>query len=413
MKFQPPRGMKDIYPEEMMLREFVYEKIMRVLKSYGFRFVEPSAVENFETLAAKAGPEIENEIYCFKDKSDRKLGLRFDLTIGIARMVASTKMARPIKLACLSNAWRYDRPQAGRYRSFWQWDAEIFGVSGVEADAEIISLTCDILESFGLDYKIRVSNRKLIEGFLANLGLEKNMLAVLRAIDKISKISQKEILEELKKCGVDKKKAQQVLDFCSIKMDKIKPENKQMEEGIDELTHLFALLKNYGKQDRCMIDLSITRGIDYYTSIVYEAWVDSANAIAGGGRFDNLAGLYGEAMPATGIGGGIERLLLAVEKTEKVGIMPKILVAYVDESILPKAISVAQSLRKITSVDIDLMRRSIGKQLDYANAKKIKYVIIIGRQELEKGCIKLRNMHNGEEREIALDRLESEVGELK
>ncbi len=413
MKFQPPRGMKDIYPEEMVLREFACGKIRGILKSYGFRFVEPSALENFETLAAKAGKEIENEIYCFSDKAGRKLGLRFDLTIGIARMVASTKMARPIKLACISNMWRYDRPQSGRYRSFWQWDAEIFGAKGVEADAEIISIACDIFESFKLDYTVRINSRKLVEGFLESFGVkEKSMPAALRSIDKITKLQRNEVVEELKGCGISRKQAGQILELCSRRggpeiLEGINPENKLMKEGLDELKNLFALLKSYGVS-RCALDFSIVRGIDYYTGIVYEVWLDSPTAAAGGGRFDNLAGLYGEPMPATGIAGGLERLMLSI-KEQRLDAVPKLLVAYADTGLFTKAVEIAQSLRKITSVDVDLMARSLRKQLDYANAKKIKYVIIIGQRELDAGCAKLRNMRSGEEKDVALDRMEEEV----
>jgi histidyl-tRNA synthetase len=444
MKFQPPRGMKDIDEEEMSRREYVYDKIRSTLKRYGFRFIEPSALENFETLAAKAGPGIENEIYSFKDKSDRKIALRFDLTVGTARMIASSARTKPIKVACISNMWRYDRPQYARYRSFWQWNVEIFGVSGVEADAEIISAACDIMAAFELDYEMRISNRKLVEGFLIDFGVkEKNLLGVMRVIDKISKISQKELIAELKKYGVKKDSAEKILGLCKKRggaelLDKLEiPDNKLAKEGFSEIKELFKCLNAYGTH--CILDLSIVRGIDYYTGIVYEVWVKddsqkvhdettnrrtkgasserssvSGGAVAGGGRYDNLMKIYGNDMPATGIAGGIERLLLSLEKKEIVKEnIPKILVAYTNDALYEKAIAVLKKIRKSASADTDLLKRTLRKQMDYANAKKIPYVVIIGQQELEKNCVKLRMMQSGEEKEISLDDLESEIRKLK
>ena len=175
MKFQTPRGMRDIGPVDFARLDYVCQKIKDILLNYGFQFVAPTALEGFETLAAKSGQEIEKELYVFKDKSGRKIGLRFDLTVGLARMVANSNYPRPTRLACISNMWRYDRPQFARYREFWQWDIEIFGCSGAEADAEIIAVICDILDAFGLDYEIRISNRKLVEGLLLGFGVKKKM----------------------------------------------------------------------------------------------------------------------------------------------------------------------------------------------------------------------------------------------
>lgn len=436
MKFQPPRGMKDIEEDEMFRREYIYGKIVGVLKRYGFRFVEASALENIETLAVKAGPEIENEIYCFKDKSDRKIALRFDLTVGIARMVASNKRPKPIKIACISNVWRYDRPQFARYRSFWQWDAEIFGVAGMEADAEIIAATYDILKSFSLDFEIRVNSRKLIEGFLVDIGVkEKNLLLVLRAIDKTAKLSKTDMLAEFKKYGIKKPQAEKILELCSRRggieiLENFEvPDNKLAKDGLRELKELFNYLKAYNKADNCMIDFSIVRGIDYYTGIVYEAWIKNEKkpnddqrsssglgAVAGGGRFDNLVGLYGDAMPATGIAGGIERLLLSLEKKipeDRIERVPKILVVYTSNELFEKALQVLQKIRRSTPADIDMLKRNLRKQMDYANSKGIPYIVLVGQQELDRNSVKLKNMASGEESEVSMDDLENEIKKLE
>src|SRR3989338_4537859 len=182
-RFTVPKGMKDIEAEEMQQREAIYAKIKEIFALYSFRLVEPAQLENLETLTAKSGPGIEKEIYAFKDKGGRKIALRFDLTVGMARMVANSNEPKPLRLACISNMWRYDNPQYARYRSFWQWDAEIYGAAGAEADAEIIALTNDILRAFNLDFVARINNRKLVEGFLLGIGTSKrDLIDVMRLL---------------------------------------------------------------------------------------------------------------------------------------------------------------------------------------------------------------------------------------
>ncbi len=426
MKFTLPKGMKDIEPEEMAKREYVYAKIKEALARYGFRLVEPSSLENLETLTAKSGPTLENEIYAFEDKSKRKIGLRFDLTVGMARMVAGGNFPKPIRLACISNMWRYDNPQYARYRSFFQWDAEIYGCAGQEADAEIIALTTDILESLGLDFEIRISDRKLVEGFVLGLGVDKkNLMGVLRVIDKKTKISEKELSEEFEKYGLNKEKINKILEFCKSDMkglSKYSSKNEMAKQGYEELKNLFSMLDAYKKSKKCRIDLSIVRGIDYYTGIVYEAWVKSESeqkdaegvqslgAIAGGGRYDNLLGIYGKDMPATGIAGGIERLLLSLEKNN---LLPRqngqeFFLAYAAPDVFNAATGIMNTMRaKGLSVIMDINKRDLRKQFEYANKINARYVIVVGKKELETGKLRLRDMKTGEEKEVGLEELKS------
>ncbi|MBI5355405.1 MAG: ATP phosphoribosyltransferase regulatory subunit [Candidatus Aenigmarchaeota archaeon] len=164
MRFETPKGVSDIWFEEFDRRKWLYSRIEKVLRSYGFAFMEPSPLEYLETLVAKSGPEIEKEIYSFEDKKGEKLALRFDLTVGMARMIASKQLPLPVRAANIGSVWRYDNPQHGRYRWFWQWDAEIFGSSNPASDAEIIAVTCGIMDSAGLkDYTVAMNSRKLIE----------------------------------------------------------------------------------------------------------------------------------------------------------------------------------------------------------------------------------------------------------
>ncbi|MHC1587230.1 MAG: ATP phosphoribosyltransferase regulatory subunit, partial [Candidatus Syntropharchaeia archaeon] len=244
--------MRDIPPEEMEKREWLLEKIKKVLKSYGFSLVEPSAIESIETLTAKCGEGVKEEIYWFKDKGGREVGLRFDLTVGLTRMAASMKgIPEPIRLACISNAWRYDEPQYGRYRCFWQWDAEIYGSEKIEADAEIILLTADVMDGVGMrDFIIRISDRKLMESFLRSIGVEK-VLEVMRIIDKLKKIGKEGVRKELVKMKI--KKVDDILEFAGTEtkditvLEKFCNEKSYME-SLEKLRVLGELLEEAGEK---------------------------------------------------------------------------------------------------------------------------------------------------------------------
>jgi histidyl-tRNA synthetase len=201
-----PRGMKDIEPEEMAKRLWLSDRIREVLWSYGFQLLEPSPVENLETLEAKSGSGVREEIYWFKDKANRDLGLRFDLTVGMTRMVANRfDLPEPIKIASIGGVWRYDEPQFARYRYHTQWDAEIYGVAEPSADAEIIALASDILDKVGLkEHEVRVSNRKLAEGFLRSIDIlrQEDLERILRIIDSIAKKGREKVEGELSRAGL-------------------------------------------------------------------------------------------------------------------------------------------------------------------------------------------------------------------
>ena len=318
MEFQPPRGMTDIGPEEMLTREWVYDRVKSVFKGYGFRLIEPSFVEEFKSLSAKSGKEIKDEIYYFKDKSGRELGLRFDLTVGCSRMVAANpNWPKPIRIGCISSMWRYDRPGYGRKRWFYQWNVEIFGVDGPEADAEIIALSIDVLTVLGLyDCEIFVGNREVVEDILKKLDV-KEIDGALRTIDKIKKITKKELYSEFEGYNVGKKTVDELLeklqakDIQKLKDDKIK--------GAEDLEKVFEYLEKLGK--KAILDLSVVRGIGYYTGVVFEAYEKGnpdLGALFGGGRYDSMVKVFsGKDVPATGCAGGIERILMALENQKK------------------------------------------------------------------------------------------------
>jgi len=421
--FTVPRGMKDIEPSEMARRLWLHDRILEVLRRYGFQVVEPTAIENLETLEAKSGPDIKNEIYWFKDKAGRDLGLRFDLTVGMTRMIANRyDLPEPVKLCALSGMWRYDEPQFARYRHFYQWDAEIYGTVEQEADAEAIAVGMDILENVGLkEYQVLINNRKLIEGFLLEIGVASQELEeTIRVIDKLRKIPKKDMVTELSKIELTDDAVDRILEFISIRG---KPrevlgevERKRLKDatalkGYDELANLAEAIEAFGKSGKCIYDLSVVRGIGYYDGIVFEAYDkggEDIGSIFGGGRYDKLCSIYGKRdVPATGVAGGIERLMISLERASifpRLSQSPRVFVAAVSDAVRQKTIEIVQFLRNSeVPADFDLKRRTLAKQLEYADSLAIPFAIIVGQREIEKGIVKLRDMMKREEIEVKLE----------
>ncbi|MEM2941844.1 MAG: histidine--tRNA ligase [Candidatus Bathyarchaeia archaeon] len=427
--FTTPRGMRDIDQVEMANRSWMYQKIKGTMRLYGFQMVEPTAMENLATLEAKAGPDIRKEIYWFEDKSGRKLGLRFDLTVGMTRMVSNRlELPEPIKLCAISEMWRYDEPQFGRYRNFSQWDAEIYGSGGQEADAEVICLGMDILESLGLsDYEVRISNRKLTEGFLKARGLrsKEKIEASIRVIDKLGKLSSEQVMSELRAIGLQEDLVQQTMEFASLRgrPDEVLSESPRMLEdegrkGLDELRKLADILEAFDKIGRCVYDYRIVRGIGYYDGIVFEAYDrvgEDIGAIFAGGRYDGLCRVYGKRdMPATGVAGGVERIMISMERANllpKISQAPTVFVVAVNDAVRRDCWNITRQLRRMgVPADFDLKGRTFNKQLEYADSIGVPYTIIIGRRELERGVVKLRDMTKRIEKELTLQEAVKTIG---
>ena len=425
--------MKDISADEMTRRLWLYDKIREIVTRYGFQLVEPSTIENLETLEAKSGPAIRNEIYWFKDKSERDLGLRFDLTVGLTRMVTSrSDLPEPVKYACIGGNWRYDEPQFGRYRYFTQWDVEIFGSASPAADAEVISVGADIMQNIGLrNFKIRISNRRLTEAFLNQLDLPpgEKLDQTLRIIDKIRKVTRDELVKEFSTIGIQSATAEKILAFTSINgpptdvLDKLETfgfQEERAKTAIGELKLLADSLEAYGRKEICTYDLSIIRGIGYYDGIVFEGYdeAEEVGAVFGGGRYDGLCKIYGKRdIPATGVAGGIERLMISLEKANlfpKMKPTAKVFIATIQADANFEAVKLAKQLReRKIPTQIDLKQRSLSKQLEYVNATGIPYMIVLGRRELESRMVKIKNMSTREEKETALGEVCDRIEQLE
>jgi histidyl-tRNA synthetase len=432
-QFTLPRGIRDIEPDEMAKRNWVYERIREMFRRYAFQEMEPATLEELRTLEAKSGPAIKDEIYWFNDKAGRSIGLRFDLTVGMARMVAGrSDLPEPIKLACIGGNWRYDEPQFGRYRYFTQWDAEIFGSDDPTADAEVVALSMDILSNVGLkEFEVRISNRRVIQGFVESLGLksQEKIEAVFRTVDKSRKISAEAVKTELRSAGLESNVTDSLVEFISIqdkpasvleKISEVQTRSEEAKLGYRQLVLLADALQGLGKLDRCLFDMSVVRGIGYYDGIVFEAFDkggEEVGAVLGGGRYDRLCGVYGKrSIPATGVAGGIERLLISLEKA---GVLPKhkevgtVFVAAVNDEVRQHTLSIAAKLRdaRIPS-DVDVKRKSLAKQLEYANSLGIPYALIVGPQELESGQFKLRDMKKRTEETLTLDEIITRISRM-
>ncbi len=422
-RFAVPRGMRDLWPEDWAKMDWMGRRILDVLIGYGFKPVEPSKIELLETLEAKSGPSIKEEIYWFEDKAGRPLGLRFDLTVGLARMVAGRPdLPLPAKFCAISDMWRYDEPQFARYRHFWQWDAEIFGSELAEADAEVISAGIDVLRAVGIvNFEVRISDRKLAEGFLRGMGIgdPARLGEAIRILDKRGKLSRGEFLGELRSLGLDDRQIEGILDFVSIKAPLeeglsrargLGLERGMAEEGLKELEGLADALRGFGIGQEAVLDLSVVRGLDYYDGIVFEAYDrggEDIGAIFGGGRYDGLCGIYGRNVPGTGLAGGMERMMLSLERSAlfpKLRSGPLVFVASANEAVRKEAIRMAQRLRaKGIPAEFDLKGRSLRGQMEYAAGSGMPYALIIGPRELEKGVVKLRDLGARSEEELSAE----------
>ena len=411
-----PRGMKDFEGKENAAIEHIRSHFRRLSHLYGFSFMDPSPIELLSTLETKSGPGIRDEIYYFRDKGDREVALRFDFTMGLTRYAASQKSMRlPAKISAFGGVFRYDEPQKGRYRYFHQWDVEIYGRASLESEAEIIEVTSRLFDSLLLkDITIDINHRNLVESYINKVfsSREPELVAdILRAVDKVAKKSEVQILEEFEKKGYSAEKLKKILEFAKTKGTILQVEeafDTAQLESWDELKQLFDSLENRGVSN-IRINFGIVRGLDYYSGIVFEVFDKNSTlgALAGGGRYDTLTRAFNrEDIGATGVAGGVERIILTMQEQ---GIVPdvkqdRVAVLYINDSMQKVAHSITSLLRlNGIAADIDLAGRSIRKQMDIATGAKL--AIIVGPQELENGDVVLKDMTSGTEGTISLEEL--------
>jgi histidyl-tRNA synthetase len=325
---------------------------------------------------------------------------------------------KPLRIASISNIWRYDEPQYGRYRSIEQWDVELFGTENPAADAEILEVCARVMESLGLDsYEIIISDRRILDSFLVSIGLDDGKQDVMRVLDKRGKISESQMKDQLEALELNETQISEIFELVSIRggifqvVDRL-AEYPFVEQSIlDRMGEIGRVLEGSIDLEKVIFDLSLVRGLDYYTGFVFECFDRddvSLGSILGGGRFDRLAGIYGRDSPAVGCAGGVTRLIMSLESK---GLIPDdvvpVPIAYVTpitENEMSEANRIATILRKdgIPTV-VEVMGRKLRKALDSANRLGYGFTVIVGRRDIEKGMVTVRDMKTGEEKTVPID----------
>ncbi|MGQ4892008.1 MAG: histidine--tRNA ligase [Candidatus Njordarchaeia archaeon] len=433
-EYEVPRGFRDFPPEMVILRKKVIGRIEEIFKRYGFDPIETPAVELWETLKGKYGEEAEKKlIFRFSDPFDNiEYGLRYDLTVPLARFVASYSIPMPFKRYHIGPVWRRElKPRKGRYREFLQCDVDIVGGPHPEADAEIVNIINDVIQEFGFrHYRIKLNDRRILAGFFEEqleLGDPAKVLAVYRTIDKLDKFSIDQIREELKELGLTVEKIEKIEEIISIrgkpdeKLDEVLELSKSqnVEKGVE---HLREMLNFVDKREYLFLDLSMVRGLDYYTGPIFETVVDEPNigSLTGGGRYDNLIKLYGGPdLPATGTTIGVERL---IDAGLELGIFSldektytRVFIATFTRDTYVEGWRLANELRSAgIPVQVDLMRRSVSKQQEYVRKKGIPIIVYLGKKELASGKITIFVRETEERLEVPIkDFVETLKGILK
>ncbi len=409
MQFRNIKGTTDFYPEEQYVQDKIFEKMSVAAEKFGYSHVEPPAIEHLDLLTAKSGEEIKNQIFVMEKKGKEEIGLRFEFTAGLARMIVARQKAliKPVKWYSLNRVWRYERPQAGREREFFQFNVETYGSERPEADAEVINLAIETLLSLGLskdDFVVRINNRKLLQGLLAGIVPEKDMNQVIHAIDKREKLSRDEFRAELD--FLDDSSFDMIVGLLSKDLDDISKDDlsSAASEGFKALKSIIDILS----YDNVVFDLSVVRGLDYYTGTVFEIFDTKRKfrALCGGGRYDNIIETFGGSpMPAVGFGVGFSTLYLLLKHKK---LLPEYrqdidyFIVAMDDSVRADAMRITNKLRKSSSAVMDLMGRSRQKQLKYAYQIGAKSIIFVGTEEVKKGNIKIKDLKTGKEKDIRI-----------
>jgi len=415
--YRRPRGTRDWLPWEAYRKRWVEGRLRRVFERYGYGEVITPAFESLELLVAKAGEEVKEQIYWFKDKAGRDLGLRFEVTTPVARIVSGRlDLPKPVRFYYILPVWRYEEPQKGRYREFWQAGVELIGVEGAEGDSEVIALTARALEEVGLrDIEIRVSDRRIVEDLLIRAGVEKGKIEeAFRVLDKLEKKGRDFVVEGLSRLGVGRREAEKLLAVLGEGGLDVEVRSEEGRRGLKHLRDTLEILEeSYGV--KCSVDFSIVRGLGYYTGLVFEVKAPGApGSIAGGGRYDNLITLVGgQPTPATGMAIGVERLISVLEDR---GILPEY--RPVDVVVVPvskegevflSSIRVAETLRRAGLRVVVDYGRGLRKALEKASSLKACYAVIVGSREVKEGFVTVKRLDRWEESRVPLNVLEDEA----
>lgn len=413
---QGVRGTRDFYPEDMRLRNWLFDNFIAASLLHGFEEYDAPVLEHEDLYTRKQGEEITQQLYNFQDKGDRKVALRPEMTPSLARMVMARagSLPMPIKWFSIPQCWRYERTQRGRGREHYQWNVDIWGTTELSADAELISVMVTFFEEIGLssdDVVISISNRKVLEEVLGSLGVEGDLFAkTCIVVDKMEKLPPDVIEKQLSDLGHSSEVITKIQTVLGIKdMKNLKSSLDKSSSAISELNTLFDLIEAYGMSEWVQFDASVVRGLAYYTGSVFEAHDREGKfrAICGGGRYDNLLStLGGKDLPATGFGFGD---MVIMELLAEKGLIPE-LISGVDDIVLPLnqdlrdiAVRVAASLRlSDRTVDLVLEDKKIKWAFKHAERVGAKRLVLLAPDEWSRKMIKVKDLETGEEKEVSL-----------
>ncbi|MFT4869074.1 MAG: histidyl-tRNA synthetase [Colwellia polaris] len=422
------KGTYDRYPEDFATLKKLIETVEETAEEFGFRHIDPPSIERQELWTEKEEDSVTDEMYAFTDKGDNDITLVPEQTPTRARLVQKRKdLKKPVKWYNTSKRWRYEDVTKGRDREFLQGDFDIFGIESVEADAEIIAAAATIFQKLDLDDRVKflINDRALLESILEAHGIEKTEEA-MKVVDDKEKLTQEEFLEDLEERGLSRADAEQVDELTDISgpiLDNIEelrekaPE--EVQDRVDRMESLGEALESYGVADMCRFDLSIVRGLAYYTGLVFEAFDSEGElrALFGGGRYDELVGAFGDReVPAVGFAFGYSPTIELLKKEDRYplkSVETDVYVLSVSESVRDVALDYATKLReKGLSVETDLAARGFGSQLGYADDMNAKRVLIVGERDLENDEVTMKHMDSGEEenlgKEEVVEHLEKE-----
>jgi histidyl-tRNA synthetase len=408
------KGFRDYQPDLMIPREQLLETARRVYRSYGFAPIDTPALEYTDILLGKAGDESDKLMYRFTDNGGRDVSLRFDLTVPFARFAAMYigKLGTPFKRYHLGPVWRGENTGHGRYREFWQCDFDTIGTTSNASDSETALVIHDLMRAIGFErFEVRVNNRLVLNGLLESFGLGDRSAALLRALDKLPKIGKDAVCAEMAQtANVPADQAKLILELAGMKgsnaeilacLDHQFVNNEKTVEGVRRLKELLAVAKEAGvPEERIRLDLSIARGLDYYTGTIFETFLldkPEIGSVCSGGRYDNLAGLYtNQKLPGVGASLGLDRLLTAMEE---LGLLPSgstpapVLLVQFDTEKLGAYQKMARALRaEGIGVEVYPEAKKVGAQFKYAEQRGFKVALIAGPDEFAQGVWKLKNL---------------------
>lgn len=415
-------GFMELLPNEQILFDQMKQKIENSYKTFGFLPIDTPIIESSEVLLAKAGGETEKQIYRFT-KGDTDLSLRFDLTVPLAKYVAKNygNLSFPFRRYQIGKVYRGERAQKGRYREFYQCDIDIIGDGELDIinDAELPAVIYSTIKKLGFEnFTIKINNRKILNGLYESIGQKENSVAIMRIIDKLDKIGEEAVKEELLKLDIPTNTINTIIEFIKIegtidekieKLKNLKIENEIFLKGVEELEEVVKNIRLFGvPENNFTVDLTIARGLDYYTGTVYETFLNEyreLGSICSGGRYENLAENYTDKkLPGVGISIGLTRLFFKLNelnliKADKKSISNIIIIPMTENKTMP--LKLAMELRNLgINTEIYLSDKKLKAKMKYADKLEIPYVTVIGDDEIERKKIKLKNMKTGEETEI-------------